>query len=156
VNQLAGMPLRSLPSGMPGMNIEVMQANQVAVVVPNGDLNAASGMELKRTLQNLLDKGNTRLVVDMGCVTYIDSAVWGELAVATARARAAGGELRVCAMCGELLAILTMIRLSRVMAVFPTREDAMVFDREPEKHLSRDLLVRSPFHRAATTNSRQV
>ncbi len=153
---MAWMPPRSSPSGMPGMNIEVMQANQVAVVVPNGDLNAASGMELKRTLQDLLDKGNTRLVVDMGYVAYIDSVVWGELAVATALARAAGGELRVCAMCGELLAIVTMIRLSRVMAVFPTREDAMVFEGKPEKHLSRDLLVRSPFRRTAITNSRQV
>lgn len=154
MNQLVGMPLRSSPSGMPGMNIEVMQVNQVAVVVPNGDLNAASGMELKRTLQDLLDKGNTQLVADMGGVAYIDSVVWGELAVAAARARAARGELRACAMCGELLAVLTMIRVSGVMAVFPTREDALVFDREPEKHLSRDLLVRSPFHRAAITKSR--
>ncbi len=156
MNQLVGMPLRSSPSGLPGMNTEVMQANQVAVVVPIGDLNAASGMELKRTLQDLLDKGNTRLVVDMERVTYIDSVVWGELTVAATRARAAGGQLRVCAICGELLAIVTMIRLSRVMAVFPTREDAVVFDGEPEKKLSPDLLVRSAFRRPAITNSRQV
>lgn len=138
------------------MNIEVVQANQVAVVVPNGDLNAASGMELKRTLQDLLDKGNTRLVVDMERVTYIDSAVWGELTMAAARARAAGGELRVCAICGDLLAVVTMIRLSRAMAVFPTREDAMVFAGESEKNLSRDLPVRSVFQRVAITNFRRL
>lgn len=99
------MLLCSLPSGMPGMNIEVLQASQVAVVVLNGDLNAAAGIELKRTFQDLLDKGNTRLVMDMGRVAYIDSVVWGELATAAARARAAGGELRVCAMCGDLLSV---------------------------------------------------
>ena len=154
------LPAATLPSSpifaMPGVNIQVVQANQVAVVVPNGDLNAASGMELKRTLQDLLAKGNIRLVVDMGCVAHIDSVVWGELAAAAAQARAAGGDLRICAMCGELLAIVTMIRLSRVMAVFPTREDAMVFDGEPEKHLSGNFLGRSPFQRAAITSSRQV
>lgn len=130
------------------MNIEVMRANQVAVVAPNGDLGAALGIELKRTIQDLLDKGNTRLVVDVAHVAYIDSAAWGELAAAAAQARAAGGELRVCAACGELLAIVSMIRLSRVMPVFATRENAMVFDAESEKDLS--------LHGAAITNSRQA
>jgi len=109
------------------MNVEVIPTNQAAVVVPDGDLNAASGAELKRTLEDLLAKGNTRLVVDMERVVYVDSVVWGELATATTRARGAGGELRICTMCGELLAILTMIRLSAVIAVFPTRQLAMVF-----------------------------
>ena len=127
--------LASPPSGMPGTNIEVMQANQVTVVIPKGDLSAASGAELKRMLEDLLENGNTRLVVDMERVGYIDSAVWGELVMAAARVRSAGGELRVCALCSELLAVLTMIRLSQVMAVFTTREHAMVFDADPEKHL---------------------
>ena len=128
MTQAAQTLLPSPPSGMPGTNIEVMQANQVTVVVPNGELSEASGAELKRTLEDLLAKGNTRLVVDMEHVAYIDSAIWGELVVAAARVRAAGGQLRVCAMCSELLAILTMIRLSEVMPVFTTREHAMVFD----------------------------
>lgn len=125
--QTAGTLPGSAPSGVPGMNVEVIPANQAAVVVPDGDLNAASGAELKRTLEDLLAKGNTRLVVDMERVVYVDSVVWGELATAATRARGAGGELRICTMCGELLAILTMIRLSAVIAVFPTRQLAMVF-----------------------------
>lgn len=133
-----------------------MRANQGTVVVPNGDLNAASGEGLKRTLQDLLAQGKTRLIVDMERVAYVDSMVWGELAVGAARARAAGGELRVCAMCGDLLAIVRMVRLSRVMAVFPTREHAMVFDAEAEKNSSREPVVRSPFHRVAVANSGQV
>ena len=115
------------PSGIPGMNVEVMPTSQAAVVVPNGDLDAASGAELKRTLEDLLAKGNTRLVVDMERVAYMDSVVWAELATAAARARGAGGELRVCTMRGELLAILAMIRLSSLIAVFPTRKLATVF-----------------------------
>ncbi|MBI3030478.1 MAG: STAS domain-containing protein [Candidatus Rokubacteria bacterium] len=104
-----------------------MPTNRAAVVVPDGDLNAASGAELKRALEDLLAKGNTRLVVDMERVAYVDSVVWGELAMAAVRARGAGGELRVCEMCGELLAILTMIRLGGVIAVFHTRKLATVF-----------------------------
>ncbi len=114
-------------SGIPGMNVEVMATSQAAVVVPHGDLNAASGAELKRTFEDLLAKGNTRLVVDMERVAYVDSVVWGELATAATRARGAGGELRICAMCGELIEILRMIRLSALIAVFPSRELATVF-----------------------------
>jgi anti-anti-sigma factor len=107
------------------MEIKVMQASQVAVVAPDGNLDAESGAGMKRTLKDLLDTGHTKLIVDMGSVAYIDSAVWGELAMAAKRARDARGELRLCAMRGEMLAIFTMMRLSQVMAVYPTRESAM-------------------------------
>ena len=125
--QTAGTLPGPAPSGTPGMNVEVMPTGQAAVVVPNGDLDAASGAELKRTLEDLLGKGNTRLVVDMERVAYVDSVAWGELATAATRARGAGGELRVCTMRGDLLAILAMIRLSSVIGVFPTRKLATVF-----------------------------
>ncbi len=109
------------------MKINVIQASRVTVVVPDGDLHADSGAELRRTLKDLLGKGEARLIVDMSRVTHIDSAAWGELAMAAKRARAARGELRLCGLNGEMLGIFTMIRLSQVMAVYPTRESAMAF-----------------------------
>lgn len=131
------------------MDIEVAQANQVALVIPKGDLGAASAAELKRTLDELLDTGNTKLVLDMGRVSYIDSAVWGELALAATRARKGGGELRVCAISGEMLAVLNMMRLSRAVTVYRTREHAMVFEVGPAKDPSRGVFVRSSFRRPA-------
>lgn len=125
--QTAETLLDSAPSGSSGINVEVMPMRRAAVVVPDGDLDAASGAKLKRALEDLFARGNTRLVVDMERVAYVDSVVWGELATAATRARGAGGELRICAMCGELLAILTMIRLGGVIGVFPTRELATAF-----------------------------
>jgi anti-sigma B factor antagonist len=107
------------------VEIDVIKAGRVAVVVPRGDLDAQSGGEMKRILQDLFDHGRAKLAVDMSSVAYIDSAVWGELAVVAKRAREAGGELRLCAMCGEMLSTFAMLRLSRVMAVYPTRESAM-------------------------------
>ena len=137
------------------MEIEVSQVGRFTVGAPDGDLDEGSRAELHRTLEALIDKGNTRLVVDLGRVAYIDSAVWGDLAVAATRARAAGGELRFCAMSGELLTILTMTRLSRLVAVFPTREDAVVFEEKPAEEPSRDLRAGSPFHRAALAGNVQ-
>jgi anti-anti-sigma factor len=109
----------------PEVEIKVIQAGPVAVVAPDGDLNRESATEMRRTLKDLLDGGRTKLTVDMGGVGYVDSSVWGELAAAAKRAREAGGELRVCAMGGEMLSTFAMLRLSRLMAVYPTRERAI-------------------------------
>lgn len=130
--------IRGAPSGClrfteraaPEMEIKVTQASRATVVAPEGDLDAAAGAEMKRTLTDVLDKGHARLVVDLGRVSYIESMVWGELVVAAKRAREAGGELRLCAVCGDLLAIFTMTRLSQVMAVYPMPESAMAFEGE--------------------------
>lgn len=107
------------------MEIKVIQAGPVAVLAPDGDLNRESAAEMRRALNDLLDGGRTKLTVDMGCVGYIDSSVWGELAAAAKRARDAGGELRVCAMGGDMLTIFAITRLSQLMAVYPTRERAI-------------------------------
>ncbi len=110
------------------MEIQQLQAKQVTVVVPSGELGAAAQADLKRTLQDLLDRGCSRVVVDMEKVGYVDSTAWGELAVAARRARDGGGELRLCGMSGDQLAIVTLTRLSQLMPVYPTRERAMSFD----------------------------
>ncbi len=139
------------------MEIEVSQVGRFTVAAPDGDLEEGSRTKLQRTLEALIAKGNTRLVVDLRHVAYIDSAVWGDLAAAATRGRAAGGDLRLCAMSGELLTILTMTRLSSVVAVFPTRDAAVVFEEKPAEEPSRDLRAGSPFRRAASavTNVQQ-
>lgn len=107
------------------MGIEIVQEGPVVVVAPDGDLSRESRREVKQTLEGFLDKRAARIVVDLSRVAYIDSTIWGELAAAGKRAREAGGELRLCAMQEHVLSIYTMIRLSRVLAVYPTRESAM-------------------------------
>lgn len=111
------------------MEIEVIQESPVVVMAANGDLGRESGTEVEQTLKGFLDKGEAKIVVDLSQVAYIDSTIWGEFAVAARRARDVGGELRLCAMRGDVLAIYAMIRLSGVMAVYPTRDSATGFSR---------------------------
>lgn len=107
------------------MEITVTEASRVTVVVPQGDLDAASAAQVRRTLTDLLGAGKTRLVVDLGGVAYIDSATLAELVGAMKRARDAGGDLRLCALRGDVLQIFELTRLNQGMAVFPTREEAV-------------------------------
>lgn len=105
--------------------MEVTQSGQVTVVAPKGDLDTASAEKVRRTLRDLLDQGNTKLVVHLGAVDYIDSAGLGELISAMKRARQAGGDVRLCDLHGDVLRIFEMTWLNRAILVYPTREEAV-------------------------------
>lgn len=107
------------------MNVEVTQSDHVTVVVVDGDLDMTSAPHMVRTLTELLDQGKVRLVVDLAGVPYIDSTGLAELIGAMKRARQAGGDLRLCALQGEVLQVIQMTRLSQAMAVYPRRRDAV-------------------------------
>jgi anti-anti-sigma factor len=107
------------------VDIKVGQSRGIAVVAVKGDLDTASAPQMKQALDDLLDGGKTRLVVDLGGVGYIDSAGLGELVRAMKRARDASGDVRVCALAGDVRRIFEMTRLSEGMAVYPTRREAL-------------------------------
>ncbi|MBI4590838.1 MAG: STAS domain-containing protein, partial [Candidatus Rokubacteria bacterium] len=99
--------------------------NQVTVVIPEGELDMAAAPEIEQTLKGLIDEGKTKLVVDLGGVSYLDSSALGELVRAMKRARQAGGDLRLCALRGDVLQIFEMTRLSQAMNVYRARKAAV-------------------------------
>ncbi len=107
------------------MDIQITESHEVAVVSLTGDLDTASAPQLKTMLEDLLARGETRLVVDLFDVAYIDSAGLGELVRAMKRARECAGDLRVCALRDDVLRIFEMTRLSEGMGVYSTLNDAV-------------------------------
>ena len=107
------------------MDVKVTESRQVTVVAVTGDLDTASARQMKRALEDLLDQGKSRLVVDLGGVGYIDSAGLGELVRAMKRARETTGDVRVCALRGNVQRIFELTRLNEGMAVYPTLREAV-------------------------------
>jgi anti-sigma B factor antagonist len=107
------------------MDIDVTQADGVTVVAPRGDLDMATVDEVRRTLASLIDRGQSRLLVDLGGVGYIDSSGMGALVAAMKQARAAGGDVRLCALQDDVRSIFELTRLSRAMSIHPTRQEAI-------------------------------
>ena len=106
------------------MNIEVVQSNDVTIVVPRGELDMAAAEPLREALGELVDKGRTRLVLDLAGVGYIDSAGIGALVSGLKRARAVGGDLRLCGLGHDVRAIFALTRLDRAMVIESTRDRA--------------------------------
>lgn len=120
-----GVPAGLSTGSTHDMDFEVQDTGVVTVVAPQGDVDLAVSDDFQRRLSTLVDKGRVRLVLDLGRVTYIDSAGLGALVAAMKHARAAGGDIKLCALESDVRALLEMTRLDNVMAVHATRQQAI-------------------------------
>ena len=107
------------------MDIDVTQSDGVTVVAPRGDLDMPTVDAVRRTLASLIDRGQSRLLIDLDGVGYIDSTGMGALVAAMKQARAAGGDVRLCALQDDVRSIFDLTRLSRAMSIHPTRQEAL-------------------------------
>lgn len=108
------------------MDIEVSQMGAgVTLVVPQGDLDMGTADQVKRTLTGLIEKGQSKLVMDLARVGYVDSSGLGALVAAMKQARAVGGNLKLCGLQEDVRSIFEMTRLIKVMAVHSDRQEAV-------------------------------
>lgn len=107
------------------IDIDVTAWPRVTVVAPKGDLDMAVADELRRTLTALIDGKQTRLVIDLAQLLYIDSSGLGALVAAMKHARGAGGDIRLCALQPDVHAIFEMTRLAKIMDIHPSRPEAL-------------------------------
>ena len=107
------------------MDIDVTQASGVTVVAPRGDLDMATVAEVRRTLAGLIDGWQSRVLMDLGGVGYVDSSGLGAMVAAMKRARAAGGDVRLRALQDDVRGIFELTRFARVMSIHPTRQEAL-------------------------------
>jgi anti-sigma B factor antagonist len=107
------------------IDIDVKEMGTVTVVTPRGDVDMAVAEDVRRRLMELVDRGQARLVLDLGSVMYIDSSGLGALVAAMKHARAAGGDIKVCALENDVRSLFEMTRLNKVLAVHATRQEAV-------------------------------
>lgn len=91
---------------------------------PVGRLNLTAAPDLRRELIELVQNGQTRLVVDLIDVDTIDSSGIGALISGLKAARQAGGDLRIVAPSKQVAEVLRMTKLERVLQTYPSVEEA--------------------------------
>lgn len=96
----------------------------VTVFAPDGRLNATVAARIRQALEDLVEAGSTRIVVDMAAVEAIDSSGLGALISGLKAARRAGGDLRLVSPAEQVIAVLEMTNLHRVLAVCDSAEGA--------------------------------
>lgn len=107
------------------MTFHTTQApHDVTVVTVEGQLIVANRHELKQIVQDALDQGARRFVIDFTPTAYIDSSGLGALVSMSKRVRQAGGDLRLAGLNEDLRSLFELTKLDTLFAIFATPGEA--------------------------------
>jgi anti-sigma B factor antagonist len=109
------------------MQLEQRIAGNVAIITVNGDitLNKGGDVLLKDKVQSLLQQGYKNIVIDLGGVSYVDSAGLGELVHAYATTKNKGGSLKLLNVTKKLRDLLIVTKLLTVFDTYDNESAAL-------------------------------
>lgn len=99
--------------------------SNVAVITVEGQLIVANRQELKQILQDALDRGVRRFVIDFTPTAYIDSSGLGALVSISKRVREAGGDLRLAGLNEDLRSLFELTKLDTLFAISDSPAEAL-------------------------------
>ena len=107
------------------MQIDQKMAGDIMVVHITGDitLNQGGDVLLKDKIQSLLQQGHRKILLDLGNVSYVDSAGLGQLVQATVTASKNGGKLKLLNLTKRLNDLLVVTKLSTVFDIVEKEGD---------------------------------
>ncbi|NLG55645.1 MAG: STAS domain-containing protein [Rhodococcus sp.] len=106
------------------MNIGRQEQSGILTLVLEGRVDSIGAGELEVALDEALEQGHNKLVLDMAGVQYINSAGLRTLADAVTRARNKGGDVRLAALTPRVARVFKIIGFDRFFEDYPTVEDA--------------------------------
>jgi anti-sigma B factor antagonist len=109
------------------MQLEQRIVGEIAIVNVNGDitLNKGGDVLIKDKIQSLIQQGYKSILLDLGGVSYIDSAGLGELVRAYATTRNRGGALKLVNLTKRLQDLLVVTRLVTVFESFDSEAEGI-------------------------------
>jgi anti-sigma B factor antagonist len=98
------------------MELETDQLGpSTARVICRGRFNMSAAPDFRRSLDDVLESGRSRVVVDLAGTSFIDSSGLGALIAGLKKARQAGGDLRIAGPSEQVKMVLDLTNLSRVL-----------------------------------------
>lgn len=97
------------------------QVDGVSILDCSGRITLGEGsVVLRDAVRELLSKGNKKILLNLGDVSYIDSSGIGELVSAYTTVRNQGGELKLLNLSKK---VHDLLQITKLYTVFDVRED---------------------------------
>jgi anti-sigma B factor antagonist len=103
------------------MKFSTRQVNGVTIVDLSGRITLGEGSVLLRDMvRDLVTKGQRKILLNLGDVTYIDSSGIGELVSAFTTVRNQGGDLKLLNLTKK---VHDLLQITKLYTVFDVRDD---------------------------------
>lgn len=107
------------------MSLNHETVNGATVIQLHGEFDAAASDSVKADLESLLDNNCSCIVLDLADVSFIDSTGMGLIIYAYKRLQSSGMDFRVSGVHGQPLELFKLLRVDRVIQLFPDVEHAL-------------------------------
>ncbi len=97
----------------------------VAILEIDGQLIVGNRQELKTLVQDGLDRGERKFLIDCSRTGYIDSSGLGALVTLSKKVREANGDLRIAGLNEDLRALFELTKLDTLFHIAPSAEEAL-------------------------------
>ena len=106
------------------MKASTRQVDGVTIVDLSGRITLGEGsVVLRDTVKDLLGKGQKKILLNLGDVSYIDSSGIGELVSAFTSVRNQGGELKLLHLTKK---VHDLLQITKLYTVFDVKDDEAV------------------------------
>ena len=108
------------------MNVKLRHVSGVTVLDLSGKITLGEGsIGLRDAVRDALAAGSKKILLNIGDVTYIDSAGLGELVAAYTSVKNAGGDLKLTNLSKKVKDLLVITKLLTVFDVKDNEKDAI-------------------------------
>ena len=107
------------------MEISSKTENNVLIVSVNGRIDAVTSPELESSIQELLDGGTNKLIMDLSELEYISSAGLRVILSTAKKLKALDGDILVANLQGPVMEVFEISGFSSIIQVFDSVENAL-------------------------------
>ena len=107
------------------LGLDVSERGGYSVLAVSGEVDVATVPRLREQLHGLVAEGNTRIVVDLDGVDFLDSTGLGVLVGALKRVRSSDGELSLVCTQPRIRKVFEVTGLTKVFTLYDTVDEAV-------------------------------
>ncbi len=108
------------------LQIDVRQVEDITVMTLRGEITADDGdLELGRGVDELIKKGQVKIVLNLADVTYIDSSGVGMMVAESKAVYGQGGVMKLAHLTARSHHLMAMLKLKLVFEIFDDEASAL-------------------------------
>jgi len=107
------------------MKIETRESQGIQIVAFEGNLDTNTSPEAESKINELIDAGNQKLLVNFEQLNFISSAGLRVLLATVKKLNASGGELRICSLNPTVQEVFDISGFVTILSVKGTEEEAL-------------------------------